>query len=414
MNPPDGRAQRGVERLAQRLVLHPVVRQARQAARASLLEDPVALRPDGLSGLDDALDHWVLALALRVANGDPFRPGLIRVGCSPVCAPLGQTEPDASVAIDNPDEIDREVPIDAASRYVIRGRHGGRPDGFRMDLVAGLDGHPATGRTLCSLAGRQIVANAGGFTVTIDADAAGNRSNHLRTAPGPLRLLVRDTLSDWRQAPAILSIERLAGPDAPPAPDEAVLVAGLAHALPDAVDAWRGIKDSLLDDPEPNRLAGPVGLPGSGRYLARGRFEVAADEALLVTAIDGTASYTGCQVTGPWAVPLDPASRLSSLNISQTRADEDGTCLYVLSSVDPGAHNWIDVGGLAEGWMLLRWQGLPAGAHPRALVKTVRRVRLEALAGSLPRGTPMLDPAGRARQVAARQAGYRGIADAWP
>lgn len=49
------------------------VRAAREIASRHMLEDPVTRVKAGRLGLERALDQWVLALAMREANGDPAR-----------------------------------------------------------------------------------------------------------------------------------------------------------------------------------------------------------------------------------------------------------------------------------------------------------------------------------------------------
>jgi hypothetical protein len=396
--------QRAAETLSLRLVEHPSVRSARETARLRLLADPVAQRPDGRLGLDRALDQWVLALAMRVANNDPFRPAAVWNVYNPARTWFGHTYPGAAVAIDNPDNVNREIPIDGASSYAIRGRYGARPGQFTIEIVADFDAsHAGLGRTLSALTSQQIKADAdGSFTITVDTAEAGARPNHLRSEPGRLWVFARDSLPDWTQTPVALTVERLDGPDAPPARGEDALVEAIVAAMPGWVGFWCGFKDDFLGYPEPNRLVGPLGRPGGWGFLAGGRFAIAGDEAVVVTTIDGQANYTGFQVSDPWTISPDPVFRLASLNRTQARADEDGTYTYVLSSRDPGVHNWIDSCGLSEGWMMLRWQGVPPGADPKTLIKTVRLVRLAELAGALPRNTPTVDLAGRSRQIASR------------
>src|SRR3546814_14884488 len=75
---------------------------------------------------------------------------------------------------------------------------------------------------------------------------------------------------------------------------------------------------------------------------------------------------------------------------------------FVLSATDPGIANWIDTVSLAEGWMLVRWQGVPPGADPSRFIRDVRTVSLDALEGALPAGVPKLDLSERTAQIARR------------
>ncbi len=399
--------QRDAERLALRLIEHPAVRAAREEARTLLLADPVSQGFDGRIGLDRALDQWVLALAMRVVNADPWRPAVVWNVYNPARHWFGHTYPGAAVAIDNPDNSNREIPIDGACAYEIYGRFGKPATQFTIEIVADFDGYAGLGRTLCALASQQIVADGDGrFIITVDGSEGGDRPNHLRSEPGRLWIFARDSMADWKQVPTSLSVRRIGGPDAPPERTEEAIVADIVASMPVWVRFWNGFKDDFLGHPEPNQLVGPIGRPGGWGFLAGGRFRVGGDEAVVVTTIDGGASYTGFQISDPWTISPDPVHRLASLNRSQARPNPDGSITYVLSACDPGVHNWIDTTGLLEGWMLLRWQGVPPTTDPAILIKSVRPMALAALTKALPEGVPMANLATRADQIATRIADH--------
>lgn len=395
--------QRAVETLALRLIEHPRIRTAREAARALLLADPVAGTHDGRLGLDRALDQWVLALAMRVVNADPWRPKIAWNVYNPPRRWFGHTYPGAAVAIDNPDNSNREIPIDGTSAYEIRGRFGRPPTQFTIEIVADFDGYAGLGRTLSALTSQAIVADPdGGFTITIDRQPADGRPNHLRSEPGRLWVFARDSMTDWRQVPTSLSVTRIGGPPPQPERPEAAIIEDIVGSMSIWVGFWRGFKDDFLGYPEPNRLVGPNGRPGGWGFLAGGRFRLGEDDSVVVTTTDGGANYTGFQIADPWTISPDPVHRLASLNKAQARPNADGSYTYVLSARDPGVHNWIDTVGLQEGWMLLRWQGVPPTTDPATLIRSVQSVKLAALAAALPDGAPMVDLAGRAAQIAER------------
>jgi hypothetical protein len=90
------------------------------------------------------------------------------------------------------------------------------------------------------------------------------------------------------------------------------------------------------------------------------------------------------------------------LNKSQALPNANGTTVYVLAASDPGVHNWIDTVGLHEGWMLLRWQGVPPSTDPAQLIGSVRTVKLHQLDSALPPDTPRADLRSRAAQIQSR------------
>jgi hypothetical protein len=399
--------QRDTEKLALRLVEHPRVRSARETARAVLLADPMAHTPDGRLGLDRALDQWVLALAMRIANADPFRPKVVWNIFNAPRVWFGHVYPGAAVAIDNPDNSNREISIDGASSYDIRGRFGSPPAQFMIEIVRDFDHYAGLGQTMAALTTQTIVADAdGSFVITVDGQPANGRPNHLQSAPGFNWMFMRDSLADWKRVQATLSVERTAGPPAPPARSDDAIVDDIVESLPVWVRFWNGFKDDFLGYPEPNRLVGPNGRPGGWGFLAGGRFRIAGDEAVVLTLGGREANYTGFQISDVWTLSPDPVFHLASLNKSQALPNPDGTVTYVVSLNDPGIHNWIDPVGMSEGWMLTRWQGVPPAIDPASLIRSVKTVKLADLASVLPAGAPIADLASRRAQVAERIADY--------
>jgi hypothetical protein len=403
-NPLATPGQQRVETLALKLVNGPKVRAAREAARAILLSDPVAQTRGGAQGLDRALDQWVMALIVRVINADRARPDVIWNVYNPARRWFGHVVPGAAVAIDNPDNVNREIPIDGDSRYVISGQMGVYRGQFMIEIVADFDGYAGLGRTLMALTSQQIVVDDKGcFTISVDADEAGSRPNHLRSEPGKLWVFARDSKGDWTQDPVALSVARVTGPPAPPTRTEAAIIGEIVREMPRWVRFWCGFKDDFLGNPEPNRLIGPVGRPGGWGCLYGGKFALDAEHCIVVTTTDGAAAYTGFQIADGWTLSPEPALRLVSQNKSQARANPDGSTTYVVSQIDPGAWNWIDTNGLENGWMLLRWQGIPADTDTASLVRSVELVRRDAL--DLPE-VPRATLADRVAQIQERVAGH--------
>jgi hypothetical protein len=378
-----------IERRALRLIATPEVRQAREGARSLLLGDQAARTHDGAMGLDRALDQWVMALAMRIVNEDPDRPNIIWNVDNTPRRWFGHTYPGAAVAVDNPDNINRDMLLEGERGYVLAGRLADPPTQFTLVLEAQPAHHAGIGRHIAALTRQQLAIEPdGSFTVTVDSTPAEGRPNHLQTEPGPLWLFARDSLADWRQVPAALQLRRVSGPPPAPEPSDSTQRARMIEWLPHFVDFWRGFKNTFLGFPAPNRLSVPEGRPGGWGYLAGGRFDLTRDTALVITTSDGGAYYTGFQVTDPWTIVPDPIYRTSSLNKSQTLPNPDGTCTYVVSKAEPGVHNWIDTVGLSEGWLMLRWQGVPASTAGKDLVRRVALVRVDEIEKELPPGVP--------------------------
>ncbi|MFL6025258.1 MAG: hypothetical protein ACJ72O_18090, partial [Marmoricola sp.] len=139
-------------------------------------------------------------------------------------------------------------------------------------------------------------------------------------------------------------------------------------------------------------------------YVA-GRFDLEPGQAFVVDVSDGGAEYFTVPLGNLWGTTLDIFGSTGSLNKAQSKANEDGTYTYVISPENPGVHNWIDSDGLREGFLTLRMAEFGPGGATEDLAATGRVIDLDQLDRELP-DAPRVDAAGRAEQLAVRQAGY--------
>jgi hypothetical protein len=139
-----------------------------------------------------------------------------------------------------------------------------------------------------------------------------------------------------------------------------------------------------------------------GQQSVMSRFRITADQALIITVRASDAAYQGIQLGDPWFVTPDWSLHQCSLNARQAWIDPDGMMRFVVSLRDPGVPNWLDPDDNAEGYLFMRWQGLNL---PLATADAPRAdlVPLSKLRRHLPRGTPVIDAAERARQIARRR-----------
>jgi len=409
--------QAAAERLALRLIERADIRAARERARLMLLTDPLAWTLDGRLGLDRALDQWVLGLAMREANGDPADP---KVAWNISNAPrrwFGHIYSGAAVAIDNPDNFNREIPVDGDGHYAVDIRFSADPPQFSIVAEVEPEHHAGLGRNLGALTLQQLLPHCdaeGRVTVTVGPDEGGPA--HLRTEPDArIQVYTRDSQRDWRQVPAEVGVRRLDPPSGWRPRDEMEIAQAIVADLPAWVAFWSGFKNDFLGRPDPNRLIGPNGRDGGWGYLAGGRFALAEGQGLLLTIDPAGSYYTGIQIADPWTISPDPMLRMVSLNSAQVMPAADGMISYVVAGVDPGIANWIDTAGLEEGWVLLRWQGVPEGADPAGFIRDVRVVDLAAIDREVDAAVPRVDLAMRGRQLRdrARQHGLRTHAASW-
>lgn len=395
--------QEAAESLALRLIERADVRVAREVARRSLKADPVAQSVAGSLRLDNALDQWVLALAMREANGDTAAPTVVWNVSNPPRHWFGHVYHGAAVAVDNPDNFNREIPIDGAGHYAINLRFSANPPQFSIVIEMEPEHHAGLGRNIGALTLQQLLPHcdaAGRVTITVGPEPGG--ALHLQSEPGRIQIYTRDSQADWDQCPAEVSVRRLDPPAGWGARSEDDIAATIIADMPAWVAFWSGFKNDFLGLPTPNILVGPNGRDGNWGYLAGGRYRIADDEVLLVTLDPVGSYYTGFQITDAWTIAPDPMHRLASLNKSQVSPNADGTVTYAVALTDPGVANWIDTCGLHEGWLLARWQGVLADAPLDRMIRDVHLVKMDAI----PAAIPKIDLEGRRAQIAARARGF--------
>lgn len=219
-------------------------------------------------------------------------------------------------------------------------------------------------------------------------------------------LIVRMTFADWeRKTPSALRIERLDGAVPPAADGAASRLDRAAAPLDGAVRLWLGSFAKRMESGTRANQMNPLRpTPGglAGQYSSSGRFELADDEALVITVSRSPVQYQGIQLGDPWFVSPDWARGQVSLNHAQARTDADGKLRFVVSRRDPGVQNWLDTGGLSRGYVFMRWQGATSkltDVHG----PSARRVKLAELPGALPADTPRFDARARAEQLRARR-----------
>ncbi|HET6970636.1 MAG TPA: hypothetical protein VFH92_05875, partial [Phenylobacterium sp.] len=402
---------RALEGLALRLSSAPEVRAARDAALQMFLADPDALTEDGRATLQDAADQHFWGALLLAMNMDPHHPRI---------APMflyrheidGQAYPSAlHGGIENPDNVYRLIPVSPDCRYELRGvRHRPAPAQVTYELMDSIPGVRGLGEQLALLMDRDMALGPdGSFVITLDSDPAAGRPNHIRMTPEARCLFVRDTLSDWdRQRADSLTIVRTAGPDASPR-TEPELIADAAGLIPAYARFWLDLPKRFRQQLafKTNAFDPPARRTGGWGFIANTHFELADDEAFVFTADPRAAPYHAALIANHWWIAMDADRRSGAFNTAQAQANRDGTITYVIAARDPGAHNWLDTGGVHTGIVQVRWQGTPADmAELPDAIGGARVVKLAALRAELPPETVWLTPDERQAQLAARHASY--------
>jgi len=131
-----------------------------------------------------------------------------------------------------------------------------------------------------------------------------------------------------------------------------------------------------------------------------GYFQLADDEALVLTVKPGKARYFSVPVTNDWTITNNYWDQPTSLNVSQAVENPSGTYTIVVSPTDPGLANWVSTGGLNQGTIAIRFQDFDPKSSVDPTVSS-QVVKLSDLTG-----LPTVTPAQRQAQIAQRQLGY--------
>jgi hypothetical protein len=393
------------ERQALELVQHPIVKDAYARVRAHWLEkaDP---SPPMRDCFDEAFEEVMFSAAIWSSNQDPLRPKVITI--TRLAHPLGYLQiPGSRWGIDNPDSIYRVIPISGNERYRIHGRVGERrmTENYftlwddSMNTIDVLSGHDL------------VLDHDRRFTISVDAEPAGSRPNHVRSTPEAHEFYIRDVMLDWvRDEPNELQIERLGDPlTAPPRTIEDQARLTTEFMLRYADFTHRLSQGMLRREANVFSLAYSADKGGALRnqFYVGGHFLLGDDEAFVIHVNDGGAAYFVVPIANVWGTTLDIVHRTSSLNKAQSVPNPDGTYTYVLCRDDPGVHNWLDTCGMNEGMLTLRLAEFPGGRPREELSARGEVVKLTELRTRLPEGTTWVTSEARTKQQADRAAAYR-------
>jgi hypothetical protein len=402
---------------------------------------------ENIDRLNAAVDAYAMASAFQQQLLNSNKPTVV-MQVAPPHTWYGQNVGASRILYDNPDTIYRFMGVNGASSYVITGKFAdlaNLPADTTFSVLTGLTGNTAAVLTKDQL----VIGDDGTFTITLDKTAANGRPNHLQLTADTTIVATRNTLSDWaNQQPMSLEITRVGGPPnslfsqlggfAIPGIGPAVVrsklltaLVSLVPPLPFVPPVLRGAVTAIImalgvqreaqymavatTDPatgeriEPNVLKNPA---RNAEFLATqlqsaGYFQLADEEALVITINRAGAGYFVVPVTDDWTVTKDYWNEQTSLNNVQSVADDAGDTTYtiVVSPSDPGVANWVSTGGLNQGTISIRFQDIDPAVTQLPTV-SARVVPLSELASVLPSNTQYVTAAQRATQIATRKAGF--------
>jgi hypothetical protein len=391
------------ELAALELIEHPTVKAAYDEVKAEWLMKANP-SPDMSACFDEAFHEVMFSAAVWSSNQDPLRP---KVTCiTRLAHPVsGRQVPGSRWGIDNPDSIYRVIPISGDERYLLHGRVG--ENRMTENYFTLWDDSM---NTVDVLSGHDLELDAdGNFTITVNSDPHDGRPNHVQSAPGAHEFYIRDVMLDWSlDDPNHLAIERLGAEPSAPArtiDEQAQLTAEfMAHYAKFTRSLSRGMMNT-----EPNNFHLPhvddQGGSLRNQVYVGGHFALTDDTAMLIHLSDADAGYFVVPVSNIWGTTLDVVGRTSSLNKAQSVPNADGTYTYVVSTQDPGVHNWVDPCGMSDGILTVRMAEFPSTTNRQLWVNS-ETVALADLDAALPDGMARVSSEERATQLAERGAGY--------
>jgi len=421
-----------------------ILRQGFLAAANQQFADVGGPDQANLDRLNNAVDEYALASAFSQQILNPMDPAVV-TQVAPPHDWYGLSVGGSRLLYDNPDTIYRFIPVNKTSEYVLTGRlYEGIPADTTFSVLEGTSGVTSTILTLDDL----DVSPDGSFVITVSGAAArpGQR-NHLQLTSSSTLIAARNTLGDWAvEEPMELEVQRVSGPPNSlfaqlggfvllgSLVNDNPLLASLASLIPPLAIAEapivRGSLTALLmvvrganqeakymalatTDPatgelrEPNVMTPPA---SNAEFLANqlqsnGYFQLADDEALILTIDPASAGFFTVPVYDDWTITGDYWNEQTSLNNDQSVANGDGTYTMVVSPTDPLVRNWVSTGGLNQGIISMRFQNLDPEAPGTPSVIS-RVVKIADLRDDLPADTVFVTPEERATQLAVRKAGF--------
>jgi hypothetical protein len=352
-------------------------------------------RAEGFAHLADQVLCW---LGWSLEHSDPTSPFFMR-----------QNDLVTQWGGPNADNVYRHARIDAARRYRITGRMHAAQD-FILALRAGFM-HQQTWGTLAEYTASDLGIGAGDeFEIILGGEVAdpGGPGVHVLPIPeGAVMASIREYYIDWRsEEPALFTIECLDEVAPPERVDAQQLVERFDEAAAGVEHSMRYWNQYMIDERAArvdNSFAGSLRVE-KGLAAARYAFcfwDLAGDEALVVDTGVPPARYWGFQLYVPgWFEIVDPVSRITSRNHTQTQILDDGRVQMVVSPSDPGVANWLDTGGRSQGLCTLRWFWPEGDGEP---TPTAKVLKVDALGELLDRGHLAIDADQRRAELAERR-----------
>ncbi|RSM13786.1 hypothetical protein CDV31_005656 [Fusarium ambrosium] len=230
--------------------------------------------------------------------------------------------------------------------------------------------------------------------------------------------MIRNNLADWlTEGPDDLKVSVVES-TAPPtkALSEKEIIRRAREEIRLAIPTFGQLIQGVwtLSQPQ-NVIIPPNQIPESGALATQAtsfsHVNLTKSEAMVITIDPADAAYWSLVTHNLFQTTVNPRDQTESLNMAQIVPNENGTTTMVLSSVDPGVHNWLKLQDEGQGEIVTRFQGLPVATEDTGVGINIwsQVVLLEQLDKYLPEGTKRVTKAERALQLKERQRGWDRI-----
>jgi len=286
------------------------------------------------------------------------------------------TGPFTKMGLDNPDTLYFGTRVQAGREYLVTGTRGTTTD-LSFQLLGGEYTDDNVPDSETAFDDRQL-------------DIGANGDYEWRFTPAAnAQLVIREVYNDWSAQRGKVAIARAdtAGTAPPPLTNQLIekrfAVAG--KQLVQRIKTWLQFPQWFYMNIPVNTMVAPRLTPGglATQYSSAGHFELAPDQALVITLPATDAPYLGFQLGSLWYVSLDYINHQTSLNGTQAQADPDGKIRIVVADRDPGVTNWVETLGHRKGFLQFRWQRI-SRQLTEADGPTVEVVGIDEVADSLP------------------------------
>ncbi|WP_280297716.1 hypothetical protein [Nocardia neocaledoniensis] len=325
---------------------------------------------------------------------------------------VSSTGPYAKMGLDNPDTLYYHANIEPGAEYLVTGVRGSTVDLSFQVLKGDYTATEVPGGEDAFDDRRIAIAEDGSFTLRFGPAKPDAEPGYFALGEGASMLAVREVYSDWTERKGSIRIERVdTVGTAPVAPDLARMrkrYGAAAKMLLTRLHTWFNFPKWFYLDLPVNTLTAPRLTPGglSTQYSSVGHFDLADDQALVITVPKSDAPYQGFQLGSLWYISLDYVNHQTSLNHAQAQVDPDGMIRMVVSKADPGITNWIETTGRTRGILQFRWQRTDR-PMTEADGPTVAVVPVGEVASHLPHFEDnRIDAAAWRERIAARQRAF--------